>query len=182
MPNSAFDLTTASNGFSALGANSLIDILFSEGALTQAQYDEIKVKAAMSGESSEKVLKNLNIVPEEKIAEANAKMLGIPYVSLVTTAFSPQALNLISRSVAERFLLIPFLYDENTKTLSIAMSNPVDLEAVSFVQQKTGLTIKTFAASETEIKNAIEEQYRQELVGEVTAAIKETQQDHVAPT
>src|SRR6185369_5424832 len=39
-----------------------------------------------------------------------------------------------------------------------------------------GLIIKTFAASPTEVKNAINQQYRQELVGEVGEAIKETEE------
>ena len=55
------------------------------------------------------------------------------------------------------------------------MANPVDLEAVTFVREKTGLTVKTFAASPTEVILAINQQYRQEIVGEVGEAIKETE-------
>ena len=56
------------------------------------------------------------------------------------------------------------------------MANPVDLDAIEFVRQKTGLSVKAFAASKTEVENAIDQQYRQELVGEVGAAIKETEE------
>jgi type II secretory ATPase GspE/PulE/Tfp pilus assembly ATPase PilB-like protein len=68
------------------------------------------------------------------------------------------------------------MYDDKIKTLSIAMSNPVDLDALSFVRQKTGLTVKSFAAGATDVVKAINQQYRQEIVGEVGEAIKETEQ------
>lgn len=158
------------------GGSSLLDILLAENALTQQQYDDIKVQSASQGRSPESVLESLQIVSENKLIEAKAKSLGIPFISLETTSFTPQALNYIPRSVAERFQIIPFFYDEKTRTLSIAMANPVDLDALSFVQQKTGLVIKSFAALPSEVANAIKEQYRQEIVGEVVQALKETEE------
>ncbi|HZQ29670.1 MAG TPA: GspE/PulE family protein [Patescibacteria group bacterium] len=152
------------------------DILLEEKLLTKAQYDDVKVKAASQGVSDEQIIKSLNLVSEEKLSEARAKSLGIPFISLDTTSFSPQAIGLVPRAVVERFQIIPFMYDENSKTLSIAMANPVDLEALSFVSQKTGLSIKSFAATPQEVEKAIKEQYRQEIVGEVGAAVKETEE------
>ena len=122
------------------------------------------------------VLRSMHFVTDSKIAEAQAKLLGMPYISLSAVSFSPQALSFLSRSVVERFSLIPFSYEDNIKTLSIAMANPVDLDALAFVRQKTGLTIKSFAADPKEVKDAIEQQYQQELVGEVGEAIKETEE------
>ena len=72
--------------------------------------------------------------------------------------------------------MIPFYDDEKEKTRSIAMGNPLDLDAVGFVRQKTGLNIKVFAANPQEVKNAIDQQYKQGLVGSVGEAIKETKE------
>lgn len=154
---------------------SLADLLFSQNLLTKEQYDDIKVKSASKGISEESILESLAIVPEEKIAEAKAKLLDIPFIDLSTASFSPEALGFIPRAVAERFSLIPFAYDDKNQTLSVAMSNPVDLEAVTFIREKTNLTIKTFASSKKAVDNAVNQQYRQELVGEVGEAIKETE-------
>ena len=154
---------------------SLADILFSQKLLTKEQYDDIKVKSASKAVSEETIIDSLGIIPEEKIAEAKAKLLDIPFVDLSTASFSPEALGFVPRAVAERFSLIPFAYDKKNQTLSVAMSNPVDLEAVTFVREKTNLTLKTFASSKTDVEKAINQQYRQELVGEVGEAIKETE-------
>ncbi len=161
---------------SVSGNQTLSDVLLADHLLTQAQYDDIKVRTASQGINDESIIRNEKLVSEEKIAEAKAKLLGIPFISLETTSFSPQAIGFVPRAVVERFQLIPFMYDENTKTLSIAMANPVDLEALSFVRQKTGLNVKSFAASPLEVDKAIKEQYRQELVGQVGEAVKETEE------
>ena len=161
----------------ALNANeSLSDILLAETLITKEQYNDIKVKSASKGVSEDTIVESLDIVPPAKLAEAKAKLLGIPFVTLDTSSFSPQAIGFVPRAVAERFSLVPFAFDEKTQTLSIAMSNPVDLEAVSFVREKTGLNIKTFAASESDVKSSINQQYRQEIVGEVGEALKETEE------
>jgi len=153
----------------------IADILLSERAITQSQYEEIRVKSASESKTIDDVVEQMQIVSEDKLAEAKAKILGVPFISLTNTSFSPQALSVLSRAVVERFNLIPFFYDDKTKTLSVAMSNPVDLEALSFIRQKTGLTIKSFAATKSDVETAISQQYRQELVGEVGEALKETE-------
>ncbi len=168
------DTVTANISFSE--NKSLLDVLLEERLVTQEQYNDIKVKSASQGTSTDAMLEQMRIVPEDKLAEAKARTLGVPFVSLSGTSFSPQALTLLSRAVVERFSLVPFFYDDSTKTLSIAMANPVDLDAIAFVRQKTGLNIKAFAASPREVKAAIGEQYRQALVGQVGEAIKETEE------
>jgi type IV pilus assembly protein PilB len=154
---------------------SLADALLSQNLITKEQYNDIKVKSASKGVSEETVVESLNIVTPEKLAQAKAKLLNIPFISLEGASFSPQAIGFVPRAVAERFSLMPFAYDDKTKELSVAMSNPVDLEAVSFVREKTGLNVKTFAASQKDVEMAINQQYRQELVGEVGEALKETE-------
>jgi type IV pilus assembly protein PilB len=159
----------------ATAQSGLADALLAQHLINQNQYNEIKLKVVSQGVTEDEAISSLNTVTEEHLAEARAKMLGIPYISLETTAFSPQALGFISEAVVQRFNLIPFAYDEKTRTLSIAMGNPVDLDAISFVRQKTGLNIRAFASSPSAVKQAIDMQYRQELVGQVGEALKETE-------
>jgi type IV pilus assembly protein PilB len=157
-------------------AKTASEILYGEKLLTPEQFEELKVRSAGTGQGIDDVLKSLNFVGDDKIAEAKAKLLGIPYVSLQNTSFSPQVLNFLSRAVVERFKLIPFQYDDKSKTLSIAMANPVDLDAIAFIRQKTGLNIRSFASSPEDVARTIEQQYTQELVGQVGEAIKETEE------
>ena len=122
----------------------LLDILLADKLITQGQYDDIKVKSASKGVSEDTIIESISIVSADKLAEAKAKLLNIPFITLDGASFSPQAIGFVPRAVAERFSLIPFLYEDKTKTLSIAMSNPVDLEAVTFVREKTGQNIRAW--------------------------------------
>lgn len=158
------------------------DILLSDHFLTPQQFAEIKVKSASQGMTDEGYIRSARILGEDKISEAKAKLLGIPFISLSTASFSPQALSYIPRAVAERFQLVPFLYDEKAKTISIAMANPVDLDAITFVQQKTGLNVKVFSSPPADVAISISQQYTQELVGEVGAAVKETEEFNAIKT
>jgi len=152
----------------------LLDILLSEHLLTPEQFEDIKLKSATQGLSYEKILKSLNLITDEKLLEAKAKLLGVPFISLASTSFSPQAIGFVPRIIAERFSLIPFNFDEKTKTLSVAMSDPVDLDALQFVRQKTGLNITTFVSSPQDITRAINQEYKQDIIGEVGKALKES--------
>ena len=54
------------------------------------------------------------------------------------------------------------------------MANPVDLGAIEFIEKKTGIRVKPFAALPADVDRAVEVRYEQTLSGEVTAALKET--------
>jgi type IV pilus assembly protein PilB len=178
MPDNQLDphIPQKNDGRSDGPGGSVIDILLSRGEITKEQYDEIIVKSASTGKSSTEVLKEINIVSEDSLAKALAEFVGIEYVDLASVSFSPQALEFVSHDMVERFSLIPFAYDEKERTLSVAMSNPLDLDSVGFIRQKTGLNIKVFAANPTEVKKAADMQYKVGLQGVVGEAIRENQE------
>src|SRR5260221_6571620 len=174
---------TSSPSFSeGVKQEAILDLLLADHTISQVQYDDIKVRSASQNKTIEDTLKEMNIVQKGKIAEVHAKLLGVPFINLANTSFSPQAVSLLSSGVVQRFQAIPFAYDDKAKILSIAMANPIDLNAQQFIQQKTGLTIKTFAAAPSDVSRAIQTQYRQELVGEVGKAVKETEELTVTKT
>lgn len=166
------------SGSSSQSTQTVADVLLSQNLITPVQYEEVKVKSVSEDKPIEEIIRTLSLASEEKLAEAKAKVLGIPFIVLADATFSPIALSFIPRAVAERFVLVPFSYDEKTKTLSIAVANPLDLEALSFIRKKTDLTIKIFAAAPKEVQQAVAEQYHQELIGEVGEALRESEELH----
>ena len=158
------------------GAQSIADVLLSEKLLSQDQFVKLKIEAAKQNIEIDKLIHDLQIIPEEKYYEALAKILNVPFTSVASLPFSPEALGFIPKSVAERFSLIPFAYDKEQKILSVVMSNTNDVEAIEFIKQKTGATIKVFQGIPSEITQSIQSQYSFGLVGEVKAALKESEQ------
>ncbi len=155
---------------------SIGDILVEEGLLRPEQITQLKVEAAKRGIDMGKLIIEAQIVSEDQYYEALAKLYNIPYASVTTLPFSPEALGAIPRSVAQRFKLIPFAVDDDANNLSVVMANPLDIEAISFIGQKSGKQIRAFQGVPSEILSAIQTQYSFGLVGEVKAALKESEQ------
>ncbi len=155
---------------------SVTSILLEEKRITPEQYTQVKTDAANKSITLDQALLDTKIVSEEVYYEARSKLIGIPFVSVTTMPFSPEALALISKPVAERLNAIPFAFDKEKNTLSLAMSDPLDLESINFVKQKTNTNVSTFQAIPSEIAGAIQNQYTFGLVGEVKEALKETAQ------
>ena len=115
-----------------------------------------------------------NKITEEDVVLARAKFYNVPFVKILETAASPVALSYVEKPVAMRFKVIPYDYKADKKELWLAMANPVDLGAIEFIEKKTGIRVKPFAAQPLDVDRAIEVRYEQTLSGEVTAALKET--------
>jgi type IV pilus assembly protein PilB len=152
------------------------DILLEEKVINPAQYSQLKVQAINSNATIDKVLLDTRAVAEDKYYEARAKLIGVPFVSIAKLPIAPDALTHVPRAVATRFNLMPFAFDKEKNVLSVAMSDPVDLDAVGFIRQKTGLVINTYQGIPSEIQATLQTQYSFGLVGEVKEALAETEQ------
>lgn len=153
----------------------IADILQEERLITSEQHNQIIQEANRRGVSIDKLILDLKVVNQEQYYEARAKLTNIPFVSVTSLPFSPESLSFIPKGVAQRFNLIPFSYDKAKLTLSVAMADPLDFEAINFIQQKTGLTVNVFQAIPSEISETIETQYSIGLIGEVKEALAETE-------
>lgn len=151
--------------------NSLIDILLTSGVLAQEKAEQARNQVIQTGKSEEGVLSSF--VSEDQIAYAKAQLYGVAYVDIEQTPISPEALNLIPESVAQRLKLIPLSIDKEKNTISIAMANPLDISAIEFVEQKAGMKVSPVAATPSVIERLVAQRYRQSLSAEVTEALKE---------
>lgn len=158
-----------------IAGQSVSEILLASHKISQDALSAAKLESANSGKPIEKILVERNLISGEEIAAAKAKLLGIAYVNIETEAVDPTALTLIPEPVARRYVLIPFKYSKDINTLSLAMADPSDIEAIEFVRQKSGAVIIPYAADAEKIIKVIEEQYRADIIKEVSAAVKETQ-------
>lgn len=159
---------------SCMAAQNIVDLLTSQGVLNAEQVEKVKLEQANTGKSFKEIITEKNYASEEQIAQAEAKLRNIPFVDLAEAAISPQALNLLPQPVAEKFIALPTDYNKVTNELSVAMANPLDLNAIEFIGRKTGAKIKPLMATATKIKKAIDIHYARGLGAEVKAVLKES--------
>ena len=157
----------------SLPNGTLADVLVVLGALDKSRADQVKLAEIQSGKSQEDIIKEGALVPESKLVQAKAQLYNIPYVDLNTIPVAPASLASLPSEVAERFKVFPISIDRKEKSLVLAMADPMDLSAIEFIEQKTGLHIKPKAAEASQIEDFIQNRYATSLTQEVTAAMKE---------
>jgi len=167
------DNQTAQNQTNGTSSITLADILVTLGALDAKRAEQVKLAEIQSGSPQEDILRKGQMVPEEKIVQAKSQLYNIPYVDLNSAPIAPAALAALPSEVAERFKVFPINIDLRDKSMTLAMSDPLDLSAIEFIEQKTGLHIKPQAALAKQIEDFIQTRYTGSLTQEVTAALKD---------
>jgi type IV pilus assembly protein PilB len=73
--------------------------------------------------------------------------------------------------MAKRYHMIPF--GKNNNLLFVAMIDPLDLQAIQFIEKKSGLTVKPYLGLQEDIDKSINDHYTTNLSSEVTSALQE---------
>ncbi|MFB3904841.1 MAG: ATPase, T2SS/T4P/T4SS family [Acidobacteriota bacterium] len=109
------------------------------------------------GESLADTLIRLALANEEDIAKALAMQCGVPYVDLDRIPADPVALSLIPLTLASQKKLIPLKLEG--EELSVAMRDPLDMEAIDLASFVSCKKICVCAASAGQIEDAIHRYY-----------------------
>lgn len=153
--------------------NTIEDILFQKGLITADQLSAVQLESINSGHSVDQILIQHNLLPVDKIMEAKAQLLNVPFIKLEGKAISSDILNLIPEPAARRYTIIPF--EKQGEELWVAMADPLDIQISQFIEKRSGKRVKPFLAIPEDILKAIADQYSQNLTSEVTSALKEVQ-------
>ncbi|MBU0974258.1 Flp pilus assembly complex ATPase component TadA [Patescibacteria group bacterium] len=154
----------------------IVDVLKDQGALSQDEASQIMVTNVSTGKSFSEILEENKFVKEEDLVKAKSVVYKIPFIKISESGTDPQALSQIPEGVARNYQMMPILFDKDKNTLLVAMKNPLDLSAIDFAEQKSGLKLITRYAMPSELERKIAESYSQSLSGEVTEALEQTSQ------
>ena len=99
-----------------------------------------------------------NLASEEEIAQAITVQYGFPYLPLSSYEVNIEAMKLIPQNVAEQYNLIAI--DRMADMLTIAMSNPLNIQAVEDIEMISHCTVQVFVSTMSDIANAISKYYQ----------------------
>lgn len=151
----------------------VVDVLLKEKKVTAEDAKSAQMAFVATGKKATEWLMEQGKTTEEDIIMARAAFYNVPFIKISEQAVSPIALSYIDQPVAQRFMAMPFDYKPESRELWVAMANPVDLAAIEFLEKRSKLRVKPYAAMPAEVSKAIDTRYEQSLSGEVTAALKE---------
>ncbi len=155
------------------GQGTLVDVLLSQGALSEEEAKRVKLTEIQTGKTQEEIIRQFHLASEEELVKGKAALYNVPFVYLTATPINPDALSVLPQEVAERFRVFPINVDRVNKFLELAMADPLNLTAIEFIEQKTGLIVKPKAALPSEIEDFLTTKYATTLSREVSAALKE---------
>ncbi|PIP19573.1 MAG: hypothetical protein COT38_04860 [Candidatus Omnitrophica bacterium CG08_land_8_20_14_0_20_41_16] len=134
------------------------ELLIERGIINEHQLEQAltlqKEKGGLIGE----FLVELGFVKEEDIAQALTAQYGFPYLPLSNYDINPEIINIVPGRVAQQYLLVPI--DKIGNNLTLAMSNPLNIQAIEDVELLSGCSVQTFVSTSSDIKRAIEKYYK----------------------
>ena len=124
------------------------------------------------------VVINSNIVSEKELTQLFADEIEIPFVDIKPQEIKHEALHLIPERIARQYNVVVFEV-ESKGTKLLAMEDPDDIQAISFLQKQLGTDLKVYIATRTNILQALD-QYRENISSEITQVISEEDVDQAA--
>ncbi len=133
------------------------ELLIERGIINQAQLAKaLKVQEEKGGLIGQ-ILVMLGFAKEEEIAQALTVQYGFPYLPLEFYDINSDAIKLVPENVAKQYNLIAI--DKIGDLLTIAMSNPLNLQAVEDIEMITSCKVQVFVSTMTDVNNAIKKYY-----------------------
>jgi len=100
------------------------------------------------------------LLSEADIAQAVAHGLGLPFVRFGPSRVDEWAVDLVDEPTASRFAVLAVAADD--ETLTLAMANPFDQEAIKYIEFASGRRVRRTVAPRSEILHAIAQAYGHE--------------------
>jgi len=135
------------------------EMLVENGVITQRQLEEALKEQSVTGRFIGEVLVSRSAASEQQVTQSLSEQLGFAFVDLANMAIEPEARDVVQEELCSKHTAVPLFIVQNTLTL--AMSNPLDIEAIDEFQTASGYRVKPVFACPTAIRNAIEKQYHQ---------------------
>ena len=147
----------------------IIDILIKKGIISKDQLDKATEESKARGLSLDKILIKQGLVKEDDMAGILSDHIGIPFMDLSDYLVDSSVIKLVPESIAVKYKLIPLF--KIADTITVAMANPQDINAIDQVRLKSHCEVEPVIATETAIKNAIDQYYG--VAGGVDEVIKQ---------
>lgn len=156
-------------------SDSLVETLLKKADKVSAE----QLKALREQEENEKkplqdiAIRN-NVINEKDLTKLYADEIDVPFIELSAKDIKHEVLKLIPERIANQYNVVLFGIDEDGTRL-LAMEDPDDVQAITFLQKQLGNDIKIHVATTTHIQQALD-QYRDSVSNELTKVLSPEEQ------
>lgn len=136
------------------------ELLIQQGILTEKELNNVLEKQRTTKKRLGELLVEAKAVNKTELVQILSSQLGIPFLDLETTVIEPEALALFPEAFARKYTCIPVSLNENT--LTVAMSDPLNLSILEDLRFSTNKEIQPAMSVDSDILAAIEKHYHLE--------------------
>ncbi len=133
------------------------EILVERGVLSRAKLKEVLIFQKEKGILFGEAFVEMKIGTEEDVVQALTCQYGFPYLPLSNYEIAPEVVAFVPRDVCKQYVLVPI--DKIGRSLTLAMANPLNVQALEDVEKVTGCAVQVFVSTATDINNAINRYY-----------------------
>lgn len=152
----------------------LLAQLIKNGVINQQQADHFELESLQKNLSIfEYLLKHTELKKTDTL-NAAAELLNIASVDLAALPIDPEAVSLISESIARRYRILPYKFDHDADVLYIASTEPFNTYMTEFISRKVSKRIVLALADGEDIDRSLDIAYAEGgLTPDVRDALKE---------
>ncbi|MFA6378436.1 MAG: hypothetical protein WCX16_01460 [Candidatus Omnitrophota bacterium] len=145
-------------GYKRINKKFIGDLLIERGIVNKQQLEEAMLYQKEKGGLLGEALVQLRYASEEDIAQALTSQYGFPYLPLSNYETEQEVVSAVSFEMCNKFCLIPI--DKIGASLTLAMANPLNTEAIEEVEAASHCSVQTFVSTATDIRSAIKKYYK----------------------
>lgn len=150
-------------------------LLERSGVATKEQINAIKEEGVRSRRPLQDIVINNQLMNEETLAQTFGDYAHIPYIEIDPNDIKSEVLNRIPERIARQYNAVLFAIDEDG-AMNLAMDDPDDVQAVSFIQKEIGENTKIYIATHSNILACLEN-YRGDVNQELNEVIDIQRED-----
>lgn len=134
------------------------EILINQGLINSEQLKKaLETQKIENKKKIGEILVNQGAINQKQLNQALQYVYETEYIELDDVILDPEIIALIPKRIAMRYKLVPLSKENNT--LTVAMANPLDVNAIDYIKEYTHLDVNPKFASENEIINALTNYY-----------------------
>jgi cellulose synthase/poly-beta-1,6-N-acetylglucosamine synthase-like glycosyltransferase len=145
------------------------EVLVALGLVSESQIDEALDVQARTGDRLGEVLLHSGVIDERELAGALADQLRLPLLDVSAFEPDPEAVRIVPEPLARRHRFIPLAVRDGV--LYLAMSDPLDDDALAALREHTVLPLRTVVASRTSVQTLLQRIYSGRYIEVATAEL-----------
>lgn len=130
------------------------EILIDAKKITEVELQRALAEQKKYGEKLGKLIIKMGLLTETEMINTLSKQLGIPVVHLDKINIPNEVLRLVPEDICKTYMVLPV--ERRFNVLRLAMSDPLDINALDEVSKAVKLEIESCITTEGEIKRAME--------------------------